>query len=86
MLKGGVVRHGGGRVFDMPVLKKMDSGGALKVDAGLTTGRRSEELEREAYEKGFAVGERAGLEMGRQKAAVQLDRLEKVIAEFQKKK
>ncbi len=83
LLKGGVVRHGGGRVFDMPVLKKMDSGSAVSVDVGRTTGRRSEELEREAYEKGFEVGEKAGLEMGRQKAAVQLDRLEKIISEFQ---
>ncbi|MBA4374099.1 MAG: hypothetical protein C0402_14705 [Thermodesulfovibrio sp.] len=86
--KGRVVKLHTGKVFDMPALKKMDSvragaGNTEKSLAAYSTGRRSEEIEREAYEKGFAAGEQAGLEMGRQKAAVLLDRLEKIIDDLQ---
>lgn len=85
--KGRVVKLHTGKAFDMPALKKMESArpGASPTEKSLAAHnqeRRSEELEREAYEKGFATGEQAGLEMGRQKAAVLLDRLEKIIAEL----
>ncbi|MBI4764738.1 MAG: hypothetical protein HY787_09055 [Deltaproteobacteria bacterium] len=39
-------------------------------------------IEREAFEKGFASGEKAGYEAGEQKAAVFLDRLEKLFQEI----
>ncbi len=41
-----------------------------------------EAIEREAFEKGFASGEKAGYEMGEQKAAVLLDHLEKLFKEI----
>ena len=41
-----------------------------------------EAIERDAFEKGYASGEKAGLEMGEQKAAVLLDRLEKILREM----
>lgn|GEM_PF-2132919 len=43
----------------------------------------AEETERDAYEKGFAAGEKAGMEMGEQKAAVLLKRIEKIISEIE---
>lgn len=42
----------------------------------------SEKIEREAYEKGFVSGEKAGLEAGEQKAAVFLGSLEKLFREI----
>lgn len=41
-----------------------------------------EAVEREAFAKGFASGEKAGYEMGEQKAAVFLDQLEKLFKEI----
>ena len=41
-----------------------------------------EAIEREAFAKGFASGEKAGYEMGEQKAAVFLDQLEKLFKEI----
>jgi flagellar assembly protein FliH len=41
-----------------------------------------EAIEREASEKGFASGEKAGYEMGEQKSAVFLDQLEKLLKEI----
>jgi flagellar assembly protein FliH len=41
-----------------------------------------EMIEREAFEKGFVSGEKAGYEMGEQKAAVLLDQLEKLFKEI----
>jgi flagellar assembly protein FliH len=52
---------------------------ALKSD--FIVGRTSDHVERDAYEKGFAAGEKAGFEMGEQKAQVLLDRLESLINE-----
>lgn len=43
---------------------------------------RLEEMEREAYEKGFESGQKAGFEMGEQKAMLLIQRLEKIIADF----
>jgi flagellar assembly protein FliH len=53
---------------------------ALKDEYAL--GRGIDFIEREAYEKGYAAGERAGLEMGERKAAVLLDGIESVLAEL----
>jgi len=39
-------------------------------------------VEREAYEKGYASGEKAGMEMGEQKAAVTLERIENILKEL----
>lgn len=45
-------------------------------------GSRLEALEREAYEKGFHAGERAGYEFGRQKAEVTFSGIEGVLREL----
>jgi flagellar assembly protein FliH len=44
--------------------------------------QRAEEIEREAYEKGFEEGEKAGFAMGEQKSRVILEKLEKVVKEL----
>jgi flagellar assembly protein FliH len=41
-----------------------------------------EEIEREAYEKGFSAGEAAGYEMGKQKMDLVVHRLETILDEF----
>lgn len=43
---------------------------------------RLEEIEREAYEKGFNVGQTAGFEIGQQNALLLIQRLEKAIADL----
>jgi len=52
----------------------------LKTD--LSIGRTADHIEREAYEKGFATGERAGFEMGEQKAKVLIEKVEALINEL----
>ncbi len=57
---------------------------AHRIDRGATSSRQSvEEMERDAYEKGFAAGEKAGLEMGAQKAELLLSRIERMIREIE---
>lgn len=59
-------------------------GKAHKTDRGITSSRQSlDEMERDAYEKGFAAGEKAGLEMGAQKAELLLSRIERMIREIE---
>lgn len=55
-------------VFEMP---------ALKDDC--LVGRGADYAEREAYERGFQTGERAGFEMGSQKATVVLEKMEAAV-------
>ncbi|MCX7913889.1 MAG: FliH/SctL family protein [Thermodesulfovibrionales bacterium] len=47
---------------------------------------RIQELEREAYEKGFESGQKAGFEMGEKKALILIERLEKAINDFEELK
>jgi flagellar assembly protein FliH len=57
--------------FSMPALKDTYS-----------IGRSVDYIEREAYEKGYAAGEKAGFEMGEEKAKVLVGKLEALIAEI----
>ncbi|MCX8031412.1 MAG: FliH/SctL family protein [Thermodesulfovibrionales bacterium] len=41
-----------------------------------------EEIEREAYEKGYEAGQKAGFEMGEQKAMLLIQRLEKMLLDL----
>lgn len=67
-------------LFGMPSLERKTQ----KTDKCMTSSRQSlEEMERDAYEKGFAAGEKAGLEMGAQKAEVLLSRIERMIREIE---
>jgi len=56
--------------FQMPALKDT-----------YAIGRTSDHIEREAYEKGYASGEKAGFEMGEEKAKVLIEKLEALLAE-----
>lgn len=69
--------------YDMPFFEHKEE--AVKKDA-LYFERMAEAVEQEAYEKGFSAGERAGLEMGEQKAAVLLDRINSIIRELEETK
>lgn len=53
-----------------------------EADQAEDIGTRIEAIEREAYEKGFAAGEKAGFEFGRKKAEVLFGGLEGVLAEL----
>ncbi len=53
---------------------------ALKSD--YLVGHSADHIERDAYAKGFATGEKAGFEMGEQKAQVLLDKVETLINEL----
>lgn len=67
-------------LFGMPSLERKTQ----KTEKGMTSSRQSiDEMEREAYEKGFASGEKAGLEMGAHKAEVLLSRIERMIREIE---
>jgi flagellar assembly protein FliH len=56
--------------YDMPALKE-----------DFIVGRSADRIEREAYEKGYATGEKAGFEMGEKKAKVLTDKLEALLAD-----
>ncbi|MBI5849225.1 MAG: hypothetical protein HZB31_14980 [Nitrospirae bacterium] len=67
-------------LFGMPSLERK----TLRTEKGMTSSRQSiDEMERDAYEKGFAAGEKAGLEMGSQKAEVLLSRIERMVREIE---
>lgn len=57
--------------FDMPLLQD-----------DYSVGRNSEHNEREAYARAYASGEKAGFEMGEQRAQVLLDKVEGLIREL----
>ncbi|MEW6569723.1 MAG: FliH/SctL family protein [Nitrospirota bacterium] len=64
--------------YKMPILEK----GAEEVSAKVKEQSINEStatIEREAYEKGFEVGEKAGYSVGEQKAAVLIETLGKII-------
>lgn len=48
----------------------------------LRTAQRLEDIERDAYERGFNAGRRAGLEMAEKEAGLIISRLEDLIAQF----
>ncbi|MFA5073261.1 MAG: FliH/SctL family protein [Nitrospirota bacterium] len=58
-------------LYTMPLLKNE-----------FALGQSLDFVEREAYEKGYASGEKAGMEMGEQKAAVTLERIENILKEL----
>jgi len=57
--------------FDMPLLR-----------TDLSVGGSADRIEREAYERGYAAGEKAGFEMGQQKAKVLIDKVEALLKEL----
>ncbi len=72
--KGRISNNSEAVLFNMPSLEDdRDPKRRGEVIRGL------EEIQRQGYEEGFASGERAGFEEGKQKASVLIDRLEKII-------
>lgn len=65
--------------FLMPVLKKQDE---RKKEALKSSSINQEEIERQAYEKGFESGEKAGLAMGEKKAMVLIERIDNLLNEL----
>lgn len=65
--------------YSMPYLD-----GLLRAGQGLSRPslKSPEVIEREAFEKGFASGEKAGLEMGKQRADLLVNRMENILKEF----
>lgn len=69
--KNRIIHDEGLARFDMPVLA-----------ADYSVGRTTDHIEREAYEKGYASGEKSGFEMGEQKAQVLLNKVEALLNEL----
>lgn len=53
-----------------------------KKPAGPTLEQRIAAIEKDAYQKGFSAGERAGMEVGQQKATALLQRLQIILKEL----
>lgn len=64
--------------FCMPLLKKKGEKAGGLSSAEFNT----EQIEREAYEKGFESGDKAGFAMGEKKALVLIERLEGLLSEL----
>jgi flagellar assembly protein FliH len=65
--------------FDMPVLEK-EVGKEERVE--ILPFQNPEKIEKEAFERGYETGEKAGFAMGEQKAIALLDRLEGFLREI----
>ena len=75
--KGSIVNHSDVALYRMPSLeedRKTKSKDEIMQDI--------EDIQRAAYEEGFASGEKAGLEAGEQKAAVLIERLGHILEEI----
>ncbi|NOZ68832.1 MAG: hypothetical protein GXP46_06235 [Deferribacteres bacterium] len=72
-----IMKNSDAALYSMPSLEEdMPPGGS---DAVL---QNAEEIQRKAYEEGFASGEKAGFAEGEQKAVILMERLEKIIREI----
>lgn len=67
--------------YEMPLLEKKDKD-MPDAEGGLSFNQNAESIEREAYEKGFEAGEKAGFALGEQKALVLIEKLEIIIREI----
>jgi flagellar assembly protein FliH len=67
--------------YEMPLFEKKDSK-TPDLEDGLAFNQSIETTEREAYEKGFEAGEKAGFSLGEQKALVLIERLEAIVREL----
>ncbi len=65
--------------FPMPLLKINEGKNHEYFES---SGSNIEEIEREAYEKGFEAGEKAGFAMGEKKAMVLLERIDNLLNEL----
>lgn len=68
--------------FDMPVLGKEIKIDKIEEREEVLPVQNPEKIEKEAFERGYEAGERAGFAMGEQKAIVLVDRLEGFLREI----
>ncbi len=64
--------------FDMPVFKKTEERKTEQSSLSM----KFEELEQQAYQKGFEAGQKAGFAMGEAKAKVLIERIENLLNEL----
>lgn len=77
--KGRIICSGEVSVFPMPELIERD---AVEIKNKEEIRPSIEEIEREAYERGFEAGEKAGFTMGEEKAKVVLDRINNLLVDL----
>lgn len=69
--------------YSMPRFEDVKNKGSYSgTGTGLALDYKSEDVERQAYEKGFQLGEKAGFELGEQKALMLVEKLEGLINEI----
>lgn len=74
MYSNNVLKNSDAALFNMPSLEEDKRPGDII--------QRAEEIQRQAYEEGFASGEKAGFAEGEQKAVLLIDKLEKIIRDI----
>ena len=79
MFKNKIIKNCPADSYSMPCLEGLSSAGKGKSGPPK---KNHEDIEREAFEKGYASGEKAGYEMGKQKAALLLGQLENLFKEM----
>lgn len=67
--------------YKMPLLEEKVKNTSNEVNR-LSLNQGVETMEREAYEKGFEAGEKAGFSLGEQKALVLIEKIETIIREI----
>lgn len=78
LYKASIIKRGPSVLYGMPSFEAAGSRRRLN----LSPRQVAEEIEKEAYDKGFGSGEQAGLRMGQQKAGILMDKLEAVLGEL----
>lgn len=77
-----IFKHTENKAVDPFILESISAFGEMPAGAGKKVGGNILSLEREAYEKGFTAGEKAGFELGVKKAEVLFNGLSRVLDEL----
>ncbi len=77
MNNGRIMKNIDAALYSMPSLEEETAPGS-----GEALLQKAEDIQRMAYEEGFASGEKAGFAEGEQKAIILTDRLERIISEI----
>ena len=75
MFDNRIIKQSDAALYRMPSLEE-----EMPRDQGIL--QEMENIQRQAYEEGFASGEKAGFAEGEQKASVLIERLEKILSEI----
>lgn len=68
--------------YKMPLLGKSHRDESASETDELSVKQKLEAIEKEAYEKGFEAGEKAGFSIGEQKVAILIEKLEAMLKEL----